>query len=151
MRSYLDIIEDLKDGKKPDYEEVRLACLMAASMLHFADQDIIRLTGLGKNPKADLQAQFAVKNLESRWQKSMPLPPDQYLGSWHPDAPGRQEERQRHQRIFDGIMKKMETESSSERQARMNCHEGNGVDGWDCYRDCAFWQGGRCTKNDEAD
>lgn len=33
MRSYLDIIIDVKDGKKVDYEELRLALLMASDML----------------------------------------------------------------------------------------------------------------------
>lgn len=49
------------------------------------------------------------------------------------------------------LIKNNDSEPSAERQARMNCHEGSGVDGWDCYLDCAFWQGGRCTKNDEED
>ena len=33
MRSYLDIIIDVKDGKKVDYEELSLALLMASDML----------------------------------------------------------------------------------------------------------------------
>ena len=53
VRSYLDIIIDLKDGLKPDYEEVRLACLMANDLLFFADQDIKRLTGYGTDKEKD--------------------------------------------------------------------------------------------------
>lgn len=106
MRSYLDIIEDLKDGNRPDYEEVRLACLMAEYMLHFADQDIIKLTGYATpDQKKDRWSHFAISNFETRHNKSRKLPPDQYLGSYHPDAPGRQEERQLHQKIFDKFMK----------------------------------------------
>ena len=33
------------------------------------------------------------------------LPADQYLGSFHPDAKGRQKEREIHQKIFNNFMK----------------------------------------------
>ncbi|OAA82812.1 hypothetical protein [Clostridium coskatii] len=36
-------------------------------------------------------------------------------------------------------------EPSKNKQERLNCNVGRGVDDWDCYRDCAFWNGKKCT------
>lgn len=44
MRSYLDIVIDLKDGKEVNKQELGLALLFAADQLNFANQDIKRLT-----------------------------------------------------------------------------------------------------------
>lgn len=108
MRSYLDIIIDLKDGKKVSYEEARLAALAGNYMLQFAEKDITKITGYATDkPKEDLHSQFAIKNYETRF-KSKKLPVDEYLGNWHPDAPGRQKERELHQKIFDNFLNKSE-------------------------------------------
>jgi|GEM_PF-3006797 len=40
-------------------------------------------------------------------------------------------------------------ESSQDKQKRLNCYMGFSVDNWSCYADCAFWNGKRCTKEDE--
>jgi Lar family restriction alleviation protein len=40
-------------------------------------------------------------------------------------------------------------ESSEDKQKRLNCYVGNGVDGWDCHSDCAFWDGKRCTDKEQ--
>lgn len=102
MRSYNEIMEDLMDGKKPDYEEVRLAALQARGMLFFAEQDIKRLTGYATAAqKEDFFSKIAICNLETRQSKSKRMSPDKYLGNWHPDAPGRQEERQLHKKIAE--------------------------------------------------
>ena len=36
-------------------------------------------------------------------------------------------------------------ETSEEKQNRYNCCVGNSVSGWSCYKDCAFWDGKKCT------
>lgn len=37
-------------------------------------------------------------------------------------------------------------ESSENKQRRLNCYEGTGVNNWSCYKDCAFWENKTCTK-----
>lgn len=101
MRSYLDIIIDLQDGKKVDYEEARLAALAGSYMLQSAERQIIKLTGYATSEqKSDLQSLGAITAYESNF-KGRKLPVDKYLGSFHPDYPGRQKERKMHQAIFD--------------------------------------------------
>ncbi len=39
-------------------------------------------------------------------------------------------------------------ESSIEKQSRLNCYIGRGIDSWDCYTDCAFWNGEICTNKE---
>ena len=40
-------------------------------------------------------------------------------------------------------------ESSKEKQKRLNCTTAIGIDNWDCYKDCAFWDGKICTDYEE--
>lgn len=42
-------------------------------------------------------------------------------------------------------------ESSEDKQKRIDCGVGRGVNNWDCYKDCAFWdrKKERCTYHDE--
>ena len=105
MRSYLDIIIDLQDGKKVPYEEARLAALAGNYMLQGADRSIVDLVDYASaNQKKDFKSVGAISSYESRF-KSRKLPVDKYLGSFHPDYPGRQKERQFHNAIFDKFMK----------------------------------------------
>lgn len=39
-----------------------------------------------------------------------------------------------------------EEESSEDKQKRLNCNVGRGVDNWSCYKDCSSWDGKRCTR-----
>ena len=40
MRSYLDIFIDVQDGKKVEYEELRVALMFCRDMLFFTEQDL---------------------------------------------------------------------------------------------------------------
>lgn len=105
MRSYLDIIIDLKDGKKPDYEEVRLACLMANAMLWFADEDIKRLTGYcTDNEKTDLISKLIISSYESRFY-ARKKSPEEYLGNHHPDNPQQKASMEMSKKIFENFLK----------------------------------------------
>ena len=108
MRSYLDIIIDLQDGKTVPYEEARLAALAGNYMLQGAERSIVDLVDYASdNQKKDLKSVGAILSYESRF-KSRKLPVDKYLGSFHPDYPGRQKERKMHQAIFDKFVKEGE-------------------------------------------
>jgi hypothetical protein len=41
-------------------------------------------------------------------------------------------------------------ESSKDKQKRLNCTVSLGIDNWRCYKDCAFWDGKKCTNYEEA-
>lgn len=43
----------------------------------------------------------------------------------------------------------MTIETSEERQKRLECYVGIGINNWRCEVDCAFWSGERCTHNDD--
>jgi len=36
-------------------------------------------------------------------------------------------------------------ESSEDKQKRLGCYMGRGINNWRCYKDCAFWDGKKCT------
>lgn len=44
---------------------------------------------------------------------------------------------------------KLLEESSQDKQKRLNCCVTLGIDNWDCYKDCAFWDGEKCTNYEE--
>ena len=41
------------------------------------------------------------------------------------------------------------TETSEQRQERLKCNLGRGINNWRCEVDCAFWNGERCTREDD--
>lgn len=101
MRSYLDIIIDLKDGKKPDYEEVRLACLMAVNMLFFAESDVKHLMDPAKNR---LVESMIKENVENRF-KQKKMSPEEYLGDHHPDHQRQKERMAQSEKIWNAFQK----------------------------------------------
>lgn len=40
-------------------------------------------------------------------------------------------------------------ESSEDKQKRVGCNFWRGLGYWDCYTDCAFWNGEKCTYREE--
>ena len=75
MRSYLEVMIDVKEGKEVDKEELRVALLFCRDMLFFAETEEERLIeGIKENKCIDLQATLAQKSLESRFEnKKNPL------------------------------------------------------------------------------
>ena len=63
MRSTCEIVADLKDGKEPTYEELKMACLVQSSLLFFYKQDTKSLLkgGIG----ADLVKEMNYKDKET--------------------------------------------------------------------------------------
>lgn len=100
MRSYLDIIIDLKDGKKPDYEEVRLACLMANNLLFFAEQDIKHLSDPNTSK---FVRDLTLKSVENRFY-SRKKSPEEYLGNHHPDNPQQKKAMELGNKILNKIL-----------------------------------------------
>lgn len=76
MRSYLDIMIDVQDGKDVDKEELRVALLFCRDMLFFAEQEVSELTDAVINNKKtlSLRAGFIRENSNARFiAKKQPI------------------------------------------------------------------------------
>ena len=77
MRSYLDIIIDLKDGKEVSKEELGVALLFANDQLNFAINDVNKCLD-GRYDKSIIR-EMVIKNRESRF-KARKLPLEKWFG-----------------------------------------------------------------------
>jgi len=102
MRTLFEIIEAVKDGERPEYDELRYALLVTDFMLTDIGQFVLMdLYGKGKLEGWD-KKKYEIK--EELRQKALNTDPKTYVGNFDPDAPGRQKERAMHKRIFDKLL-----------------------------------------------
>jgi hypothetical protein len=107
MRNLLDIIEFVKDGGKPDYDELRYALLVIdAEYIMLSNFVLMDLYG---KKKLDKFGELKFDNYYKGHQKAMNSDPKIYIGSFDPDLPGYQEDRARNQKIYDIIMRKIKS------------------------------------------
>ncbi len=70
MRSYLDIFIDVQDGKRVDYEELRVALMFCRDMLFFTEQDLKKAL----DTNSELVKGMIKQNIENRFKnKKNPL------------------------------------------------------------------------------
>jgi hypothetical protein len=114
-RSYNEILMDLKDGKKPDYDEVRFACLQASYMLFFAERDVENLL---KPKRLPLIENMIKGNMEGRL-KSRNKPPLEYLGNkYNPDTEECQKHMAQSKKIYENFLK-----YQAEKEAKQNAEK----------------------------
>lgn len=104
MRTLIEIIEDVKDGKKPEYEELRYA-LVVMDFLSIGIDTFLLMDLYGKGKLQD----WDKKKFELKWeikQKALKSDPKVYAGSLDPDLPERQKERALFKKIGDKCIKK---------------------------------------------
>ncbi len=97
MKTTLEIIEAVKDGKKPEYDELRYALLV----MDYLEGDIHRfvlLDLLGKNKLQGFDKTRFEMKYKSR-QNILNNDAKKAIGSFDPDLPERQEERALHKKI----------------------------------------------------
>ena len=82
MRKYADIITDLKSGKTVEYEEARLAAIMAANLYFLANQDVAQLV---KSRDNGLVQKVIQENNRKRNFAACKVTPEEWLGREHPD------------------------------------------------------------------
>lgn len=105
MKTLNEILDEVCDGGRPDYEDLRYA-LVAMKALHNFDHKAIMNLWIrerdGKyNPKL-FGLEWQVNESFNRFKTALNLPPKQYVGTSHdPDT----EECQRWRRISNGILK----------------------------------------------
>ena len=102
MRTLFEIIEAVKDGERPEYDELRYALLATDFMLTDISQFVL-MDLYGKGKLEDWDKKKYETKCEHR-QKALNTDPKTYVGSFDPDAPGRQKERAMHKRIFDKLL-----------------------------------------------
>lgn len=102
MKTLFEIIEAVKDGERPEYDELRYALLA----MDFLETDLHQFLLMDLYGKDKLQG-WDKKRFEMKYeqhQKALGIDPKTYVGSFDPDFPGRQEERAAYKQIFDKFM-----------------------------------------------
>jgi len=110
MKTLLEIIEEVKDGKKPEYDELRYA-MLALDYLH-TDYTMFLNDMYGKNKLQGFDKMKYEQKYKQR-QTAFSLEPKKYVGSFDPDLPEYQSERAVFKKIYKKFADKEETERES--------------------------------------
>ena len=104
MRTTLEIIESIKDGEKPDYDELRYALLVADFLMTDINQFVL-MDLYGKDKLQGWDKKKYEMKYESR-QKILNNDAKKAIGSFDPDLPERQKERALFKKIGDKFLNK---------------------------------------------
>jgi hypothetical protein len=103
MRTLSQIVEEAESGGLPTHDECLYAMLVLGYLHHAAASDIDRGVKYGESARKF----FDPREEEfKRAKAAFAAEPEKYLGSFHPQAPGRQEERALAFKILDKIEKR---------------------------------------------
>lgn len=113
MRSTCEIVADLKDGKEPTYEELKMACLVQSSLLFLYQQDtkLLLKGGIGaelvkRMNYKDETTSSVTGGIPSWYWTGIKKDPYEWLGKGH--IPGTEEWNKRHaigKKLFEKFMK----------------------------------------------
>lgn len=104
MRNLIDIVEDVKDGKKPDYEELRYALLAYVFMFNIDHRQLREeLTREENQPK--FLKDMRLKSSFDMYKNALNTPPKKWLG-WanDPDNPDYQRFRRAGNKLLDDLL-----------------------------------------------
>ncbi|MDF2842485.1 MAG: hypothetical protein K0R00_911 [Herbinix sp.] len=111
MRQLNEIIIDLKEGKKVEYEEARLSCLVLRDLLFFAEGDVKHL--FEDNKLSRLLVENEYKDQPGRMGRrhicALHKSPEEWLGNHHPDNPDQKRFMEIGNKILDNVIKKCDT------------------------------------------
>ena len=65
MRSYLDVFIDVQDGKRVEYEELRVALMFCRDMLFFTESDLKKMI---LEPRNEFVIGMIKQNIENRFR-----------------------------------------------------------------------------------
>lgn len=114
MRSTVEILSDIEDGKKPDYEELYMCCLVQKSLMFFARENFKNLL------KGGIMADFVKSKFPDSYAKlgiskdeynALKMDPYDYLSPEH--IPGTPEWERLHKiatRLLKKAMKEVDNE-----------------------------------------
>lgn len=108
MRTLYEIIEDVKDNKKPDYEELRYA-LLVYNFLFILDHRNLRNELLKEERPAKFIRELKAQNSFDMAKSALNKSPKEYLG-WNsdPENPEYQKRRKMSEKIFDNFLAQRE-------------------------------------------
>ncbi len=116
MKTLFEILDEVKSGGKPDYEDLRYAVVALDALRHFDNNALNNLR------KAKLEGKPVVMLYDPDWQaresferfkKALGLPPKEYCGITHdPDNPEYQRFRKAALSIYAAVEKKLEMEGA---------------------------------------
>lgn len=105
-----EIIESVRDGGKPDYEDLRYAICAMEALATFDRMALMRLADAEKNsqkPVLTRSAQWQWEESFNRAKRAMDKPPKEYVG-WNndPDNPEFLSRRKKSKRIASALVEK---------------------------------------------
>jgi len=108
MRTLLEIIEEVKDGGKPDYDELRYALLAYQSMFVMDHNKLLNELTSEKDTKPFIKKMMA-DNSFNMFKTALNKSPKEWLG-WNndPDNPDYQSSRKLSEKIFNKVMKNVD-------------------------------------------
>ncbi len=110
MKTLLEIVDEIKDGLKPEYEDLRFAVLALDALLYFESNAIKNIAeGARKNQKPFLNSDPLYQSEESfnRRKKVFAKPPKEWVGESHdPDNSEYQKFRKGSKKLFEKFTNK---------------------------------------------
>lgn len=103
MRTLYEIIEDVKDNKKPDYEEIRYA-LLVYNFLFNMDHRNLRNELLAEPRSPEFARKLKAENSFNIAKSAMSKSPKEYIGSNDPENPEYQKLRKAGNKLIDKII-----------------------------------------------
>lgn len=107
MRNLYDIVEDVKDGKKPEYEELRYALLVYVAMFNM-DHRNLREELFREKETPEFIRKMKATNSFDMFKKALNSDPKVYIGKDDPDNPEYQKFRKIGNKLLEKIIKKSE-------------------------------------------
>lgn len=110
MRTLAEIVDDVKDGKKPDYEELRYALLAYSAISFFDREALIKNTKETPDFIFKMRQDDSIKRIHAALNKS----PKEFVG-WNndPDNPEYLKFRKFGEILLSKVIKENETKKNS--------------------------------------
>jgi hypothetical protein len=105
MRTLYEIIEDVKDNKKPDYEEIRYA-LLVYNFLFNMDHKNLRDELLSEKRSPEFIRKMKADNSFNMAKTALNKSPKEYIGSDDPENPEYQKFRRMGNKLLDKLLDK---------------------------------------------
>jgi hypothetical protein len=112
VRTTIEIIEAVKDGERPEYDELRYALLVIDSLDTMLNNFV--LMDLYGKDKLDKFGKMKYENQCESRKKILNNDAKKAIGSFDPDLPGRQGERALHKKIGEKFLGALRAKEVSE-------------------------------------
>jgi len=113
MKTLSEIIGAVKDGERPDYEDLRYAVCALDALMFFDLRAIMKMAKgekEGKKKKLMYSAEWQYKETFNRRKAAMGKPPKEWLGPNHdPNSDDVQERRKFSKKIYDTAINSQKT------------------------------------------